>query len=58
VPATVYTQNHFVVDALAGAVLGIGTQLAVEPVLGRLRGMRPARGLRGAPLPRAELEAA
>src|SRR5215470_17333939 len=28
-PAAVFTQNHFVIDVVAGAVLGIGLQIAL-----------------------------
>ena len=45
VPATVYTQNHFVLDAAAGVALGLGVQLACEPVLRRLRTVHPVRAL-------------
>ena len=43
VPATVYTQNHFVLDSLAGLVLGVSVQAGLEPVLLRLRAARPTR---------------
>ena len=59
VPATVYTQNHFVVDAVAGVALGLGAQLALDPVLRRLRAVRPPRGRLGLrTFPRTEPEAA
>lgn len=42
VPATIYTQNHFVLDSLAGVVLGVSVQAGLEPVLPRLRAVRAA----------------
>jgi hypothetical protein len=35
VPATVYTQNHFAVDALAGGVLALGVQSYLTLALSR-----------------------
>lgn len=59
VPATVYTQNHFVVDALAGVALGLGAQLALDPALQRLRAVRPIGGRLGLrAVPQTEPEAA
>jgi membrane-associated phospholipid phosphatase len=60
VPATVYTHNHFVLDSLAGVGLGVGAQAALEPVLLRLRAVRPAHFPRPRVrvLPRTEPEAA
>ncbi len=31
--ATVYTQNHYAIDSIAGLAWGLGLQLAVAPVL-------------------------
>lgn len=43
--ATVYTQNHFAIDSLAGVVLALGLQSAVAPALERAlaHAPRPAR---------------
>lgn len=35
-PATVYTQNHFVLDAVSGAVLGVWLQWSAIPTLKRM----------------------
>jgi membrane-associated phospholipid phosphatase len=40
--ATVYTQNHFAIDAAAGLVAGLVLQLAVAPQLETTRGERRA----------------
>lgn len=58
VPATVYTQNHFVLDSLAGVVLGVSVQAGLEPVLLRLRAVRRPRFPRVQVVPRTEPEAA
>jgi len=55
-PATVYTQNHFVLDAIVGAAIGVGLQLAVAPVLAWLGAPRRT-GTRGL-MPASEPEAA
>ena len=56
-PATVYTQNHFALDALSGAILGMVLQGLVVPALqgerGAFRVNAPIFGL-----PRTETEAA
>jgi membrane-associated phospholipid phosphatase len=57
VPATVYTQNHFVLDSLAGVFLGVTVQASLDPALRRLRAWRPRLPLLRM-LPRTEPEAA
>lgn len=47
--ATVYTQNHFAIDALAGLCLAVVLQVLVVPVLGGALERRRAGGLQ--PLP-------
>lgn len=37
VPATVYTQNHFVLDAIGGAVIGVAAQWLIVPALERVQ---------------------
>ena len=41
--STIYTQNHYAIDSLAGIAYGLLIQLAAVPVLERALGARPAR---------------
>lgn len=41
--STVYTQNHYAIDSLAGVVVGVGLQLVAVPLLYRALGGAPAR---------------
>lgn len=41
--STIYTQNHYAIDSLAGIVWGLALQLAAVPALARALGPRPAR---------------
>jgi membrane-associated phospholipid phosphatase len=50
--STVYTQNHYAIDSLAGVVWGLGLQLVVAPWLSRVLGGAPGarpRALTAAP---------
>jgi membrane-associated phospholipid phosphatase len=47
--STVYTQNHYTVDAVAGLVLALALQLAVAPLLARALSGAPRRAPGGRP---------
>jgi len=57
-PATVYTQNHLVIDAVAGALLGLGLQTVVLPLLTQAQAALSVPRLRPPLRPATEPEAA